>query len=126
MKYDLKGYNIDNLLKTLHAKKIVMYNIVRPDHNRIIFEVNDKQAKKVNRYIANFKVTQTLSVFKRLPKIMLANLGLILGVFFGIIFGIFASNYTWQIKVYGLKDLTETQILDVLKNVHFSPPHSFL
>ena len=116
MKIDLNGYNIDNLLKTLYQKKVTLFNVVRKEYNFITFEILDKDYKKVKRYIANFKVKTTLSKFKQFPKFMLANLGVILGVFFGIIFGIFASSYTWQINVYGTKELSVNEIITVLEN----------
>ena len=114
MKYHLTGYNIDNLLKTLYTRKIVLYNVVRIAHNEVSFEVDDKQVKKVKRYIANFNVTKKLTGLKKVPSLLLANIGIILGVFFGSIFYILASQFTWQIKVYGTKELTENQILQVL------------
>ena len=114
MKYHLKGYNIDNLLKILHSKKVVLYNVERISYNEVNFEINDKHVKKVKRYIANFKTTQKWTGFKRLPGLILANLGIVLGVFFGAIFYLFASQFTWQIRVYGTKDLTESQIKQVL------------
>ena len=114
MKIELNGYNIDNLLKTLHLKKITLTNIERTTHNKISFQILDKDYRKVKRYIANFKVKQTLSNFKQIPQFLLNNLGVILGCFIGILFGIFASNHTWQIKVYGTKELTYNDIVSVL------------
>ena len=115
MKIELNGYNIDNLLKTLHKKKITLTNIERTAYNQISFEILDKDHKKVKRYIANFKVKETLSKFKKIPQFLLNNLGVILGCFVGILFGIFASNYTWQIEVYGTKELSKDEIISVLK-----------
>ncbi len=120
MKFELTGYNIDNLLKTLHRKKIQLYNINRTNHNQISFEVNEHHVKKVKRYVANFKVKQTPGHFKRLPKFLWANLGAILGLTIGTIFGIWASNYTWQIKIYGTKDLQPNEIIQVLKQNNVS------
>ena len=114
MKIKLNGYNIDNLLKTLHLKKITLFNLERTSHNEVTFEILDKDYKKTKRYIANFKVKETLSKFKQLPQLLLNNLGLILGCFIGILLGIFASQYTWQIKVYGTKDLSVDEIISVL------------
>jgi len=114
MKIELNGYNIDNLLKTLHLKKITLFNLERTSHNRVSFEILDKDYKKTKRYIANFKVKETLSKFKQFPQIILNNIGVILGCFVGVLFGIFASNYTWQIQVYGTKDLSVDEIITVL------------
>ncbi len=116
MKIDLTGYNIDNLLKILYTKKITLMNVVRHEHNKVSFEILDKDHKKVKRYIANFKVQETLSKFKQLPQILLNNLGVILGCFMGVLFGIFASNYTWQIQVYGTEELSENDIISVLSD----------
>ncbi len=116
MKYELKGHNIDNLLKTLYFKKIELFDIVRIDRQTVSFSVADKQAKKVNRYIKNFKVVRTNSKIKQLPKYLLVNVGVILGLFVGCLFFLFASNFTWQIQIYGLKDLTKQQIISVLNN----------
>ena len=115
MKFELNGYNIENLLKTLYNKKVTLFNIERQEHNRVSFEVLDKHEKKVKRYISNFKVKKTLSRAKQIPKIIVANIGILLGVFVGVIFSVFASAYTWQIKVFGTKDLTSQEILQVLE-----------
>ncbi len=114
MKIELKGYNIDNLIKTLYIKKITLININRTAHNKVAFEILDKDHKKIKRYIANFKVKETLSKFKQLPQWLLNNLGVILGCFIGILFGIFASTYTWQIQIFGTKDLNPNEIVSVL------------
>ena len=114
MKIELNGYNIDNLLKILHQKKITLFNLKRTSHNNISFEILDKDYKKTKRYIANFKVKETLSKFKQIPQILSNNIGMILGCFVGILFYIFASQYTWQIQVYGTKDLSVDEIISVL------------
>ncbi len=115
MRFELTGYNIDNLLKTLYLKKVTIFDLTRNGNNQVSFSCRDKDEKKVKRYIKNYKVKQTLSGLKRVPKFILTNIGIILGVFFGSIFGIFASNFTWQIRVYGTKDLSEESIIEVLK-----------
>lgn len=115
MKIELTGYNIDNLLKILYRKKITIFNLKRIEHNKISFDIKDCDHKKVKRYIGNFKVKETLSYTKRLPKLIVANLGIVLGVFIGTLFGIFASNYTWQIHIYGTEELSNQDILDVLE-----------
>ena len=74
MRIDLTGYNIDNLLKILHTKNVTLINLDRTAYNKISFEILDKDFKKVKRYIANFKVKETLSKFKQLPQILLNNL----------------------------------------------------
>ncbi len=114
MRFDLTGYDIDNLLKKLYLKKVTLLNVTRTSHDKVSFEIKDSDYNKVKRYIANFRVVKTLSRVKRLPKFMLANLGIILSVFFGLIFLIFASNYTWQIRIYGIEALSEKEIIGVL------------
>jgi len=116
MKFELNGYNVDSLIKLLYLKKIPLYNIKRVSHKQISFEILDKHEKKVKRYIHNFKVKKTFSNFKQLPKILLANLGMILGCFVGVLFFLFASNYTWQIQVFGASDIPVSNIIEVLQN----------
>lgn len=115
MKIDLTGYNLDNLIKTLHVKKIKLFNVQKTDRNKLTFEILDKDFKKVKRHIANYKIKQTLSIFKRIPQILFNNLGVIIGCCVGLVFGVFASHYTWQIYVYGTEELSKTEILQVLK-----------
>lgn len=115
MKFELKGYNIDNLIKTLVSKKVILYNINRTRYNEISFEIDDKNYKKVKRHITNFKITQSFTKLKKIPSFLLANLGLVLGIFFGLIFFIFVSPYTWQIQVYGTENLTKQDIVSVLE-----------
>lgn len=116
MKIELEGYNIDNLLRLLYLKKVRMYNLKRNGDKMVTFEIEDRDYRKVKRYIANHKPKITDRFVKRLPKFVLANLGLVIGVFFGIIFCIFASNYTWQILVYGTEDLRPSDIINVLSD----------
>lgn len=116
MKFEIDGYGIENLFSTLHQKKVKIFNLSKNSPNHASFETLDKDEKKVKRYIANFKVKQTLSKAKRLPKFLLANIGIVIGVFLGSIFGIFASNHTWQIIVYGTKELKPEEIISVLKS----------
>ena len=116
MRFDLKGYNLDNLIKMLYLKKVTLYNVTKHSNDHLTFEIDDKDEKKVKRYIANFEVTRTLGKLKRVPKLVATNVGILLGVFIGIIFAIFMSNYTWQIRVYGTVELRETEIIEVLKD----------
>ena len=116
MKFNLKGYNTNNLLKTLYIKKIPLHNVVMLAHNEISFEAEEKYERKIKRYIKNFEVKQTPKFYKQFPKFIYTNLGIILAVFFGSLFFMFVSNFTWKISIYGTKDLTEQEILQVLKN----------
>ncbi len=115
MKFNLSGYNISNILRSLHVKKVKIYNLKYHSLNDVEFEVEDKDIKKVKRQIANVKFKQTPRKIKNIKKYILLNLGLILGVFFGSIASIFLSNYTWQIIVYGTQELSVSEIESVLK-----------
>lgn len=115
MKYELNGYNIDNLLKTLYNKKIPLLNVERMAQTQVKFELPDKYDKKAQKYITNFKGEKTPSFIKRLPKLMLTHIGLIVAIFVGSLFYFFSSNYIWQIKIFGIKNLTEADIIDVLE-----------
>ncbi len=114
MRIDLEGYDIDNLLRLLYLKRVRLFNLKRTGQKVVAFEIDDRDYKRVKRYIANFKSTVTERPIKRLPKFVLSNLGLLLGVFLGILFCIFASNFTWQILIYGTEDLTPEEIISVL------------
>lgn len=114
MKYVLNGYNIDNLLKTLYLKKVVLFNVVRSE-NTLTFEAKDCDDKKIKRYIKNFKVNDKTNKKIKLKRFFISNVSLILAVFFGVIFSIFASNYIWQIKIYGAENLNKSDIISVLK-----------
>lgn len=115
MKYELKGYNSNNLIKTLVNKKIKIYNLNFKSKNEFSFEILEKDAKKAKKYIKNYKFKQNFTKFKNFSNFLIANLGVILACFFGGIFYIFSSAYTWQIQVYGTEDLTKQDILNVLK-----------
>ncbi len=114
MKFDLVGYDGENLLKTLHLKRVAIYNVNILDKSHITFEAEDKFENKIKRYIKNFKANKTKNFFRRFPKFVLLNLGVVLGVFFGTIFFMFASNFTWKITVYGTKELSTNDIIEVL------------
>lgn len=115
MKYDLTGYNADNLIKTLVAKKVKLYNIQIKSRTELSFEVEDKDVIKVKRYINNFKFKQSFTNLKKFPAFLLANLGVVLGCFIGSIFFVFSSAFTWQIQVFGTEELSKTDIINVLK-----------
>ena len=114
MKYSITGYNIDNLLKILYQKKVVLFNVSRQG-NTLTFEAKDSDDKKINRYIKNFKINEKSNYKIRLKKIFVANISILIAVFFGTIFSIFASNYIWQIKIYGAENLNKSDIISVLK-----------
>ena len=116
MRFELHGYDLDNLIKKLYLKKVTLYNLIKHTNEHLSFEIDDKDEKKVKRYIANFKVNRSLSKIKRIPKVIATNVGILLGVFIGIIFAIFVSNYTWQIRIYGTIELNEADIVQVLKD----------
>jgi len=115
MKYNLTGYNLDNLIKILVQKKVKIYNLEIKNRTNLAFEIEDCDVKKVKRYIKNFKFKQSFTKLKKLPSIMIANLGVILGCFIGSIFFIFASAFTWQIQVFGTEELSKSDIINVLK-----------
>ena len=115
MKFEIVGYNIDNLVKTLHRKKVKILDFEIKDKNKATFCVLDKDEKKVKRYIKNFKTRTTLSKLKQIPKFFLANIGVVIGVFIGCIVSVFLSAYTWQIQVFGNENLSKKDIIEVLK-----------
>jgi len=51
MKIELEGYNLDELIKVLYRKKITLINLQKVKDNHIIFEIEDKDHKKVKKYI---------------------------------------------------------------------------
>lgn len=51
MKYDLSGYNLDNLIKILIQKKVKIYNLNFKSRTNITFEIDDCYTKKVKRYM---------------------------------------------------------------------------
>lgn len=114
MKYDLTGYNIDNLLKTLYMKKVTLLNVERVGHNQVKFEVPAAQEKKVKKYITNFKGTLTPNFFKRLPKLILTHISLLVALFVGVLFHLFAGNYVWQIRIFGTNELNPNEVISVL------------
>ncbi len=120
MRFDLSGYNIDNLLKTLYLKKITLINIVRKGTDQVSFDVLDKDIKKVKRHIANYQVKSTQSIVRRLPKIMLANIGIMIGVIVSMVIGAIATKFTWQIEIFGLENLSKKEILQVLSDNNIS------
>ena len=117
MKYELNGYNIDELIKTLHRKHFQIFNIMRHDVKNVEFEVSDSDAKKVKKYLLNFKVKQKATSFvNRLRGFLYANVGFLIGCLIGLYFFIFSSSHIWQIKIYGNEKLTQKEILQVLKD----------
>lgn len=116
MRFDLTGYNIDNLLKTLYTKKVPIKNISRPEYNHVVFDVDDKFEKKVKRYVANYKGPKSETLKKKIPKLLITQIGVILGVFVGFIMYFYLSSFTWQIEIYGTKELKKEDVVRVLKD----------
>lgn len=115
MKYVISGYNIDNLLKILYQKRVKLFNVSRSGNKDLTFEAMDRDDKKIRRYISNFKIQEKTNLNIRLKSFFKTNVCVIIAVFIGIIFSIYASNYIWQIKIYGANNLDKTSILKVLK-----------
>lgn len=116
MRFDLIGYNSENLVKTLHRKNIKIKNLEKTSFNKLSFEVEDKDAKKAKKYIHNFKITCSLSKLKQIPIFFLAHIGIIIGILIAsVCFGI-VKNFVWQIEIFGLEELSKQEILSVLKD----------
>ena len=120
MKYDVEGYNIDNLLNTLYLKKILLTNIIRIGVDKVSFETKDRDYRKIKRFLVNFKVKYTPSIRRRLPKIFLANIGILIGVIIGSVVGVVLSKFTFQIEVFGLTELNRKDIISVLQENNVS------
>ncbi len=116
MKIELEGYNLGELIKTLHRKKFTLSNVCQTDSTHISFEIADKESARINRFIANYKIKKGLTKIKLLPRLTLANLGVIVALFLGIIFAIFCSNYVWQIRIYGNENISKQEIISVLSD----------
>ncbi|MCQ2564734.1 MAG: sporulation protein YqfD [Clostridia bacterium] len=114
MKFNVTGYNLDNLLKKLYIKKIKLFNLKRLSQTEVQFEVEDKAYKRVKKYVANFKVKNNKPKAKRIGMFFVSNISIVLAVFVGAIFCLFLGNYTWQIEIFGLKDLTKNEVVEVL------------
>ena len=115
MKYSLKGYNIDNLLKILHSKKVTIFNLVRPKQNHVEFEILDKDVAKCKKYIQNYKIKETLSKIKAFPSILLSRLGVIIGASLSLVFYLVFGNFTWQINIFGNDKIDQSEIIHLLK-----------
>ncbi len=120
MKFELEGYDIDNLLQTLYFKHITLYDIDRPQRNKVRFQVADKDADKVARYVRNFKAQTKYTGIRNFPRLVLANVGILIGIIVGIVVGTVFSRYTWQIEIYGLEELTETEVVAILADYGIS------
>ena len=116
MKFNLEGYGISNIIRTLHAKKVQIFNLKFNGKNNVEFEVRACDEKKVKRQISNLKSTISLHGIKWLKGFFVANIGVLLGLFLGVISYFFLSGFTWQIMVYGTKNLTPTEVVQVLNN----------
>lgn len=114
MKFEISGYNLNNLVMILNSKNVILKNVVYTK-NKLSFETDDKNEKIVQRYIANFKVKKGGKKSKRVTNFILSHLSVLIAVFVGSVFMLFASNYTWNVEVQGLTNLTKQDILEVLK-----------
>lgn len=114
MRLDIIGYDIDNLLKKIHLKRIKITNLNYIDRKHISFDIPDRDYKKVKRYISNHKVDIQHSMIKRLPSLIFNNLGLIIGVLVGLIFYGFSSHYLWKIEIFGNENIKNSEIISIL------------
>ena len=114
MKYELTGYGLNEILRCINSKKIKIFNLNFISKNKIVFEVEDKFQKKVNRIVANVNVNKSSPKIKLMKNFVVSNIGLVLGLFVGYLIAVFMSAFTWQIQVNGTKDLSVLEVEQLL------------
>lgn len=114
----LSGVNLNRIYKECLANNIKLYNIDRQDYKNILFDVSKKDLAQIKQ-IAK-KQNYQLFVIKqyalaKLFSFVVSRIGILIGVAIFLFTSVFSSFFVWNVKIYGNTNVTNSQILDCLK-----------
>ena len=119
----LKGVNLNRIYKECKKNNIELFNIDRKDYKNIEFDIRNSH-KKTLKGIAKsqkfeYKENRNFGFFK-LINFFKFRFGILIGALFFVVINIFSSFFIWDIKIYGNSNVTNAEILKVLKNQNIS------
>ena len=115
----LNGVNLSRIYKECKKNDIELYNIDRKDYKNIEFDIKNshKKALKIIAKSQRYEYREDSNFgFLKLINFLKFRFGILIGVLFFVIANIFSSFFVWDIKIYGNRNVTNDEILQVLKN----------
>ena len=114
MKYEIDGYNLDDLIRKVHKKKVKIFDIEKCGEKKLKFSADDKDHSKIKKFIKNFIDKESGSLVNRLKKLLISSIGMFVGLIVGLAFYLISRNYIWNIKILGNDNLETADIIGVL------------
>jgi sporulation protein YqfD len=117
VKVKLSGVNLNRIYKECASKNIKLFNIDRKDYKNIVFDVEKKnipilkEIAKVQNF--EFEIMKTYG-FVKVISFLSKRIGLCIGAIAFLFLIIFNSFFIWNIKIYGLENISSGEIISVL------------
>lgn len=109
------GYNLDQLINKLYSMGITCYNITRSESNVIFFSIRFKDLNKVKPLLTNYEYHVKYLGITNFKTWFIKNLAVILVIPFAIGLMAFSTRFTWDIRIYGVEDRLQAEVVNILK-----------
>lgn len=111
------GYNLERTLNNLCNKNIEFMSIEKTNSKEAKIEISPLYENEVENFFKskNIKITEKkYNGILKIQKFLLARFGILIGLFFVFCFFIIASNYVWNIEIFGNETHSANEIITVL------------
>ena len=120
IKVTLQGLNLDRVFKLLKRHKIPLKHIQKVNHKETNFYIQNKNKTKFEELLKdyNYKVhIENRYGVSFLVHFVKTRLGVLIGMFLCLFLVFFLNSFVWNIQVYGLEELSKTQIVTTLEEI---------
>ncbi len=115
----LEGLNLDRLLEKVRLEDIKLYNVKRKSYKELAFSVDLVGYKKLIAFqeLNEYKIqTNGKEGIPLIKKMFLPRLGIFIGMVLALSMIFIAQLFTFDIRIMGLEEVSEEQVISVLKD----------
>lgn len=111
------GYNLERTLNNLCNKNIEFMSIEKTNSKEAKIEISPLYENEVEKFFKGKNIEIKKKKYNgilKIQKFLLARFGILIGLFFVFCFFIIASNYVWNIEIFGNETHSANEIITVL------------
>ena len=110
------GYNLDQLINKIQKLDIKCYDILREENNILHFSVGIKDCFKIKPLLKIYEHHINYLGLANFKTWFVKNLAILLTIPIAVGLTIFSSQFTWNIKIYGVEEDINNQVIQILED----------
>lgn len=120
VKFIIKGYNLDQLLNKMQAQNIECFNILRTSVDGLEISVKPKHYKRIKALLSNYEYTTKFLGLSNIRQWAVKNVAVIAMIPVIVGLAIFSTRFVWSVRIYGVDDGMQAEIIEVLRENNIS------